>query len=124
MQEWNIGAFMNSKMGDIYDVERAITAIRILKDEISTLTEVCNIHEIAKNDLVKAKEILKEAQSYERPFKEMAQKVCNFLDQAKPTHRELCQDPLNNDSWKYSVSQAFEKQMNEELNRKSKKKGA
>ena len=47
-------------------------------------------------------------------IEEMAQKICGYLDQQNPANKELCQEPLNNDSWKYSVSQALKTQTKEQ----------
>ncbi len=113
MQWWSITALINADVGDIYDVERALKAIKILKDDMATRTDLCKIHERMKDAIAKSEEILKKTQNYKKPFEEMAQKICGHLDQKKPVHRELCQEPLNNDSWKYSASQALEKQRKE-----------
>ena len=97
-------------MGDMYDLERAQLIVNILKDDMIIRADLCKINDIAKEQIAKGEEILQKIKSYKKPFEEMAQKICSYLDQKQSVHRELCQEPLNNDSWKYSVSQALTKQ--------------
>ena len=111
VHEWHLTAQVSIAMGDMYDLKRAQTALNILKDEISLLTKICDIHN--KTEIAEVEETVQKAQTYKKPFIEMAQKICGYLDQQNPANKELCQEPLNNDSWKYSVSQALKTQTKE-----------
>ncbi len=105
----DLSAVFSSEFGDMYGFEKNLKTMRTLKDKISTTTEICKIDGSDKLERSE-KAIQKMKAEYGKPFDEFAQKACSLLDKS-PQNNTLCETPLNNNSWKYSVSQVLQKQL-------------
>ena len=99
-----------SEFGDSYGFEKGLKVMNMLKDKISTKVKICKTGDLSDKVTRSEQKIQKMKAEYGKPFDEFAQKACSLLDKS-PQNNTLCETPLNNNSWKYSVSQALQKQL-------------
>ena len=103
-------AMFRSEFGDSYGFEKNLKIMNMLKDKVSITVKVCKLGNLS-DKVIESKQIIQKVKNkFGKSFDEFAQKACSLLDKS-PQNNLLCETPLNNDSWKYSVSQALQKQM-------------
>ena len=118
---------LNDINGNIFELNKNFSFLKILDDYISTTAKVCGLKEVIKtvdsldeeNKKIRKAEIKSFQSSLEASqkmltegkeiisninFEESSKKICRKLRDSEKDHAGVCENPLDNPSWHYSVS--------------------
>jgi len=106
------GSLYPIEEGNLYKWNQAITKCRILNDKIFSLSEVCNLQSFSSFNSFNNIPVVEDAQqmmiqfenNFADPniFEQTTQYACKKLKESK-IGSSLCENPLNNLSWIYSI---------------------
>ena len=118
---------LNDSNGDIFELNKNFSFLKILDDYISTTATVCGLKEAIEtvdsldeeNKKIRKAEIKSFQSSLDAgqkmltegkeilngfSFEESSKKICRKLRDSEKDHAGVCENPLDNPSWHYSVS--------------------
>lgn len=122
--DWYLPIKTAHRTGNLYYFKKGMSALKIINDAIATQAQICldinisndkevqeNLEEI-KQEIKDIKETVQENQAFvdeltplaqDVDFDQWSKKYCEYLKNERELDLDLCENPINNPSWMYSV---------------------